>query len=441
MDIHTRQQHTTHNTQPQQLPPPPPPTTTTTTSRLSQECPRLRHLWSMDLSEQPVVGAAQRRRERRLRSWLRHERMTVAMALAESTHHSSRGQKTARAGVWGHELNYTATIRKPPTPQPELFSLYDEEPGRSRPDRMPTLSGPQERDLRRTVQQIVDVPLVPLLDDPVPQMVEQLPDVLRFFDLLLPVPEQVIEVPKILLGDVPVRSVLRDPQLVEQLVEVPTVVSYSSLQRTWSIPLTFQFLVVEGDSQVFKVFFPDRVQQRRSCLRNAVLSGLWSRSLTFLVEVFKVFALCRVRQRHLLLSLQLDLMMTRMSLVKCFFALFPTLKKCEGHPALECESALGRQLIHAERTEMASSSVSPGHAGEGVFRTFPQNKKSAKWSPHSGSELSADFTSSTPAASNSWYDVELDQTWLRFVDNSGRSYWCLLRTGHSQWEPPWERRP
>ena len=32
----------------------------------------------MDLSEQPVSGAAQRRRQRRLRSRLRHERMTVA---------------------------------------------------------------------------------------------------------------------------------------------------------------------------------------------------------------------------------------------------------------------------------------------------------------------------------------------------------------------------
>ena len=44
----------------------------------------------MDLSVQPVSGAAQRRRERRLRSMLRHERMTVAMALAEFSHHSSR---------------------------------------------------------------------------------------------------------------------------------------------------------------------------------------------------------------------------------------------------------------------------------------------------------------------------------------------------------------
>ena len=34
------------------------------------------------------AGAAERRRERRLRSWLRHERMTVAMALAEQLHHS-----------------------------------------------------------------------------------------------------------------------------------------------------------------------------------------------------------------------------------------------------------------------------------------------------------------------------------------------------------------
>ena len=50
------------------------------------------------------------------------------MALAEFSHHSSRGQRMARAGVWGHEQNYTAKVRKPTTPQPELFSL-EEEPG------------------------------------------------------------------------------------------------------------------------------------------------------------------------------------------------------------------------------------------------------------------------------------------------------------------------
>ena len=54
-----------------------------------------------------VAGAA-RRRERPLRSWAKHERMTVAMALAENLHHSRqkveggehdglRAQKTVRA--------------------------------------------------------------------------------------------------------------------------------------------------------------------------------------------------------------------------------------------------------------------------------------------------------------------------------------------------------
>ena len=98
----------------------------------------------MMASEQPGSGAAQRRRQRRVRSWLRHERMTVAMALAESTHHSSRGQTIARAGVWGHELNYTATVRNPPPPPAgALHPLRRRALQVAATDRMPTLSGPQ----------------------------------------------------------------------------------------------------------------------------------------------------------------------------------------------------------------------------------------------------------------------------------------------------------
>ena len=82
---------------------------------------------------------------------------------------------------------------------------------------------------RHTMEHIVDfvccAPLVQTLDAPVPQTVEQLQDVLRFFGRLTTVPEQVVEVPKIFLEDVPTRAVLRDPQLVEQLVEVSTVLS------------------------------------------------------------------------------------------------------------------------------------------------------------------------------------------------------------------------
>ena len=146
----------------------------------------------------------------------------LAIALAETTHHSSRGQTIARAGVWGREMNYTATIRDPllPTPQPERFSL-EEEPGGARPDRMPSLSRPQEWVQRRTVQQIVDpVLLVPTLDDRAPQMVEQLPDILHFLRALSPDPERVSKCPR----SCPWTSLC-------ELHEVPTIVSFSSLQR------------------------------------------------------------------------------------------------------------------------------------------------------------------------------------------------------------------
>ena len=71
--------------------------------------------------------------------------------------------------------------------------------------------------------------IVQNFDVPVPQMVEQLPNIVQFFAALSPVPEQVIAVPKILPHDVPPRCLCRDTLLAEQLVEVPTIISYSFL--------------------------------------------------------------------------------------------------------------------------------------------------------------------------------------------------------------------
>ena len=89
----------------------------------------------------------------------------------------------------------------------------------SRPPCLGEPRRPQERIQQRTMEQLADVvPMVQILGVPVPQMVE---------DTLMPVPEQVIEVPKIFPDDVPVRTAVR----VEQLVEVSTIVSFSSLQR------------------------------------------------------------------------------------------------------------------------------------------------------------------------------------------------------------------
>ena len=76
---------------------------------------------------------------------------------------------------------------------------------------------------------------VRILDAPVPQMGEQLVDVLRFFDTLCPVSEQVIAVPKIILEYIPTRTPVRDLQLVEQLVEVPTELVF--VEQTADIPV------------------------------------------------------------------------------------------------------------------------------------------------------------------------------------------------------------
>ena len=125
-------------------------------------------------------------------------------------------------------MNCTATIRDPPTPQPELFSLY-EEPGGARPDRLSEVR-PQDRDLRRTVDQIVDaVPGLPALDVPVPQMVDQPLVLLAAFDVLLP--EQVIEVPMMSTLTRCPRTVLSVPQTAEQLVDFPNVVSLIDVIR------------------------------------------------------------------------------------------------------------------------------------------------------------------------------------------------------------------
>ena len=62
------------------------------------------------------AGAAKRRRERRLRAMLRHERMTVAMVLSEKKHHTSRGQNKDRTTGEENVMNYTAKLGKTPPP-------------------------------------------------------------------------------------------------------------------------------------------------------------------------------------------------------------------------------------------------------------------------------------------------------------------------------------
>ena len=163
-------------------------------------------------------GAAKRRRDRRLRLHWRHEQLTLQMALAAALHHSRD------VGP----VTYNALRSQKTAGDTEFFSLYEEELGGTRPDRLYEVR-PQERVQRRTVEQIVDNTLfLPTLDVPVPQMENELVEVCRLLDVFIP--EQAIEVPKISSSRQSRRRRVRfAEQTAEQLVEVPTIVSYSSL--------------------------------------------------------------------------------------------------------------------------------------------------------------------------------------------------------------------
>ena len=110
------------------------------------------------------------------------------------------------------------------------FSLDDDgDVLAARPDRLYEFK-PQDRVLRRTVEQNVDAVTLPSLDVPEPQMGNQLVEVLQKMDTRTS--HQVIEVPKIFLDRVPQRFAEScPPQMAEQLVEVPTIMSFISLQQ------------------------------------------------------------------------------------------------------------------------------------------------------------------------------------------------------------------
>ena len=148
----------------------------------------------MSLHGERETGAAKRRRERQLRSWLKHERQTVRMVLAETFHHSSapfppkfkeewvgrrehhaalRGQKTARTTGATHFPSSASVARGA-----ELFSL-EEEPGGGRPAPLPEVAGQQVSLERHVMEDLGTVcPFVQILDLLVPQTV----DALRILD-------------------------------------------------------------------------------------------------------------------------------------------------------------------------------------------------------------------------------------------------------------------
>ena len=119
------------------------------------------------------AGAARRRRERRLRQFLRHERLTVAMVLSEKKHHTSKSQRLDRTRGEEYETHLTAEFRTTPPPQAagtQYFTL-DDVPGEVLAATRPASLAeplPQPRLVRHTAQEAEFMPPVPILDSPVP---------------------------------------------------------------------------------------------------------------------------------------------------------------------------------------------------------------------------------------------------------------------------------
>ena len=68
------------------------------------------------------------------------------------------------------------------------------------------------------------------------------------------VPELVIEVLKISLDVIPLRTLVPEPQMAEQLVEVPTIISFSLLQRSVEQLVDIPVLGVGGPSSGLQGF-------------------------------------------------------------------------------------------------------------------------------------------------------------------------------------------
>ena len=163
----------------------------------------------------------------------------------------------ARAGEEGHRNEYEAPRRQKPPPPPAFFRLFDEEDAERglRPACLSEPRGPQERVQLRTVEPVV-VPMVQILDAPVPQVgvlgVDQLVEALQHLDLLIP--ELVIEVPKI---SSPCRHCRRKrlpvQQMAEQLVEEPEFVSsvFAIHRQIADIPIPQVGCLSSGGAQGF----------------------------------------------------------------------------------------------------------------------------------------------------------------------------------------------
>ena len=337
-------------------------------------------------------GAAKRRRLRRLRSWWRHEQQTVAAVLATYQHHSApRGPRTARTGRGARDELHGYAPEDAPPPRRLVPGTLRWTPGRTWVRHQPR--GGQHRCLRCCRRNGYSS---------APQSRSSTLCRWSIASCVCAAEGRTVgghsrtsRFPCCRAGYRSTQDRVSTPRCShsspcsadgrpvggsadDYLLFFVIAADYGTAR------LTFQFLlVVEGETQIFKVFSVDRVQQGRIRLCNAFLSRLWSRPLTFL------FPLEALQLR----TLQLLGSTLRMSRFNGFFALFPRKKKVQ---------------------------LSPGTWVRECPGTSAHPRPSA-YGPHT------------------WVDDDTGEVWMLLTDPALGSWWYSSRTRRSQWHPPWER--
>ena len=227
----------------------------------------------------------------------------------------------------------------------------------------------------------------------VPQMGEQLVNILAPLDFR--VAEQVIEVPKIVCPPRAARTVLRAPQTADQLVEVPTIISYSSLlQRIMEQNVAIPVPLGRGG-------------------RNADLQGF----LRGQGPTAPFSSLERISEQIV-------------------------------EQTVDIPAAGGGLADFSPGQSSFSVAHSPAawlnpedEPVQRVFRTFSPEEKSANVTRHMGARVPRHVSSSTSSVygPRTWVDDDTGEVWTLLADPALGSWWYSSRTRRSQWHPPWER--
>ena len=435
----------------------------------------------MDVSR--VSGAAQRRRLRRLRAAWRHEQQSIAMALADALHHSA--QPRARAEERG---TYSAPRRQePPLPTvtagTQFFTLVDESvPVTGRPEHF----WPQGKDLRRSPVHVEE----PTLDVPALQMNEEWDNGFKFALLVLQQQAIAVEIPDVPVSssigrglqqetveqvlDVPVLQTMDEDHelvaLVEQLIfqDIPEAQEYDlrgeghgwlggTLQQRADddgvevpAPLLDMNLVSQErvlqqrervvDVHVPSILVPERIGEQvvDVPVQHGVHGSLSTVSGSIVEQVVDVPVPGRISSdvSESIVEQVVDVPVPGLT------SSHVTERIVEQMVDVPC----GDPVVQVQQSEEPPTHTAaawldaPQGQNHGVFRTFPQKKKSARVASHETLSLHAHSSSSTmPSYDDIDYWVDGEEVWARW-DSVRGSYWWLLGTDHTQWLPPWVSR-